>query len=208
MSFTYVYCFFQSPLSTPNKMVNRPLPAIPGPNENIVIPDHRASPRLRNWTSLDDDVIPHHTRSTLQMRQRDSPKRRQQRPQSEVFLDHTKMYGGSVATSDQPGVYIYGFKSQTDGQISQNTSFSPIKSQSPNISPTHLRSMQQAQKQADVRLRQSLSPKVTGYDNMQNMRNGKSSSPIHFQNGSPSQSSGMVPSNSPESSPSKSKTSG
>ena len=189
-------------------MVNRPLPAIPGGGtENIVIPDHRASPRLRNWTSLDDDVIPHHTRSTLQMRQRDSPKRRQQRPQSEVFLDHSKMYGGSVATSDQPGVYIYGFKSQTDGQISQNMSFSPIKSQSPNISPTHLRSMQQAQKQADARLRQNLSPKGSGYDNMQNMKNGKCSSPIHFQNGSPSQSSGMVP-GSAESSPSKSKTAG
>ena len=187
--------------------MNRPLPAIPGQTENI-IPDHRASPRLRNWTSLDDDVIPHHTRSTLQMRPRDSPKRRPQRPQSEVFLDHSKMYGGSVAASDQPGVYIYGFKSQTDGQIAQNISFSPIKSQSPNISPTHLRSMQQAQKQADARLRQSLSPKGTGYDNMQNMRNGKSSPPIHFQNGSPSQSSGMVPTESPESSPSKSKTSG
>lgn len=196
----------ESPQSTPYKMVNRPLPALPGKGDNL--PDHRASPRLRNWTSLDDDVIPHHTRSTLQTRLRDSPKRRPQRPQSEVFLDHSKMYGASLANADQPGVYIYGFKSQTDGQISQNVNFSPIKSQSSNISPTHLQSMQQAKQQADSRLRHSLSPKGTGYDNMQNMRNGKSSPPIHFQNGSPSQSSGMSAVDSAESSPVKSKTSG
>lgn len=193
--------------SAPHKMVNRPLPAIPTASENL-IPDHRASPRLRNWSSLDDDVIPHHTRSTLQVRQRDSPKRRPQRPQSEVFLDHHKMYGASTASPDQPGVYIYGFKSQTDGQISQNINFSPPKSQVPNISPTHLQSMQQAKQHADMRLRHNLSPKGTGYDNMQNLKNGKASPTISFQNGSPSQSSGTSVSDSPESSPAKSKTSG
>ena len=188
-------------------MVNRPLPAIPMKSDNL--PDHRASPRLRNWTSLDDDVIPHHTRSTLQSRQRDSPKRRPQRPQSEVFLDRGKVFGGALA--DQPGVYIYGYKSQTEGQISQNMNFSPVKLQTANISPTHLKSMQQAQHQADLRLRHSLSPKGTGYDNMQNMqnmKNGKSSSPIHFQNGSPSHTSGTSTGDSTESSPVKTKTSG
>ena len=185
-------------------MVNRPLPAIPAKSDNL--PDHRASPRLRNWTSLDDDVIPHHTRSTLQARQRDSPKRRPQRPQSEVFLDRGKGFAG--LPGDQPGVYIYGYKSQTDGQISQNVNFSPVKSPPPNISPTHLKSMQQAQQHADLRLRYSLSPKGTGYDNMQNMKNGGKSSPVHLQNGSPSQSSGTSADESTEGSPVKTKSSG
>ncbi|WAR14822.1 hypothetical protein MAR_004927 [Mya arenaria] len=74
--------FHSQALPQVSRIQNRPLPAIPG--ENDVVYDHRASPRVRNWTSLDDDVIPNQTRSNAHPRLRDSPKRRPQRPQSEI----------------------------------------------------------------------------------------------------------------------------
>lgn len=182
---------------TPSKMLNRPLPAIPTSSD--VGYDHRASPRLRNWTSLDDDVIPHHSRSTLQARMRDSPKRRPQRPQSEVILD-SKLSAYSGNLGDQPGVYIYGFKSQTQNELSKNCNGQNNHMTSMNISPTH--SSRPVQFNARDSNQPRYSPKVnnsdqplspkggnctqTGYDNMHSLQNGKASPPIHFQNGGPS----------------------
>ncbi|XP_045161115.2 tensin-1-like isoform X2 [Mercenaria mercenaria] len=184
---------------TPSKMQNRPLPAIPASTD---FNDHRASPKLRNWTSLDDDVIPNHTRSTMQSRLRDSPKRRPQRPQSEVILDSklSVFSGGSI---DQPGVYIYGFKSQTQNELSKNCNVhNSNQLSSVNISPQFSNRSMQNQHSRDANTQQRYSPKVnnsnhqyspkgnnftqTGYDNMNSLPNGKASPPIHYQNGSPS----------------------
>ncbi|XP_060595570.1 tensin-1-like isoform X2 [Ruditapes philippinarum] len=190
----------QAPPTPPSKMQNRPLPAIPASSD---FNDHRASPKLRNWTSLDDDVIPNHTRSTMQSRLRDSPKRRPQRPQSEVILDSklSVFSGGGV---DQPGVYIYGFKSQTQNELSKNCNvLNSNQLSNVNISPQfNNRSMQNPQSRETNTTQQKYSPKVnnsnhqyspkgsnftqTGYDNMNSLQNGKSSPPMHYQNGSPS----------------------
>ena len=178
-------------------MINRPLPAIP-PSSDVGQAgyDHRASPKLRNWTSLDDDVIPHHSRSTLGARMRDSPKRRPQRPQSEVILD-SKLSAYSGNLGDQPGVYIYGFKSQTQNELSRNCNGQNNHMTSINISPTHTnRPVQFNQRDSFL---QQYTPKVnnadrpmspkgtnslqTGYDNAHSLQNGNSSPPIHFQNG-------------------------
>lgn len=183
---------------TPSKMLNRPLPAIPASSD---FNDHRASPKLRNWTSLDDDVIPVHTRSTMQSRLRDSPKRRPQRPQSEVILD-SKLSLFSGGPVDQPGVYIYGFKSQTQNELSKNSGVhNSNQLSSVNISPKFSNRSMQNQASRDTNTQQRFSPKVnnshhqyspkgknfvqTGYDNMSHLQNGKASPPVHYQNGSP-----------------------
>lgn len=127
---------------------------------------------------------------------RDSPKRRPQRPQSEVILD-SKMSAYSGNTGDQPGVYIYGFKSQTQNELSRNCNGHTNHMTSVNISPTHgMRSMQFNHRDFNQQRYppkvnnsdQPLSPKggnfgQTGYDNMHSMQNGKASPPIHFENG-------------------------
>lgn len=182
---------------TPSKMHNRPLPAIPAVPASSDFNDHRASPKLRNWTSLDDDVLPNHARSTMQARLRNSPKRRPQRPHSEVILDSklSVFSGGSV---DQPGVYIYGFKSQTQNELSKNCNMLNSTNPLPNVNISPNRSMQN-QPNRDFNTQQRYPPKVnntnssqqyspkgnnlvqTGYDNMHSLQNGKS--PMQYQNG-------------------------
>ena len=188
-------------------MQNRPLPAIPPSTDSA--PDHRASPRLRNWTSLDDDVIPHHTRMHGQARLRDSPKRRPQRPQSEVILD-SKLYNAGIS-GDQPGVYIYGFKSHTQNQLSSHTQTSPDCPSKPGFSANFSNSKpmhQPSQNKTEMNIKPGQQPYLskgsnsngslyspkgsyslqkTSYDNMHSLQNGSSASTshIHFVNGSP-----------------------
>lgn len=94
-------------------LVNRPLPAIP--KETGVQNGH--SGKNKNWTSLDDDVLtPQHR---VQMRRdnlRDSPRRRQPRPHSEVFADH------KFVDLDGPGCYMYGSRSQVHQQVARSKS--------------------------------------------------------------------------------------
>ncbi|XP_052760662.1 uncharacterized protein LOC128203321 isoform X1 [Mya arenaria] len=191
--------FHSQALPQVSRIQNRPLPAIPG--ENDVVYDHRASPRVRNWTSLDDDVIPNQTRSNAHPRLRDSPKRRPQRPQSEVILD-SKFSAFSGSNIDQPGVYIYGFKSHTQSELSRNsstdqTSFTHNSFSQVNISSGSPSKSMQHQQQRDV-THPRYSPKVENSDrcyspkgghfgqqasyDMHSLPNGKASPPIHFQN--------------------------
>ncbi|XP_063409703.1 uncharacterized protein LOC134692964 isoform X2 [Mytilus trossulus] len=99
--------------ANPNLMVNRPLPAIP--KETGAQNGH--SGKTKNWTSLDDDALtPQHR---VQMRRdnlRDSPKRRQPRPHSEVFADH------KFVDLDGPGCYMYGSRSQVHQQVARSRS--------------------------------------------------------------------------------------
>lgn len=94
-------------------MVNRPLPAIPKgtnhQNGHIV--------KTKNWTSLDDDVLtPQHRVQMRRDNMKDSPRRRQPRPHSEVFSDH------KFVELDGPGCYMYGSRTQVHQQVSRSRS--------------------------------------------------------------------------------------
>lgn len=94
-------------------MVNRPLPAIPKntnhQNGHIV--------KTKNWTSLDDDVLtPQHRVQMRRDNMKDSSRRRQPRPHSEVFSDH------KFVELDGPGCYIYGSRTQVHQQVSRSRS--------------------------------------------------------------------------------------
>lgn len=94
-------------------MINRPLPAIP---KDTTQQNGHVS-KTKSWTSLDDDVLtPQHR---VQMRRdnlKDSSKRRQPRPHSEIFSDH------KFLELDGPGCYMYGSRSQAHQQVSRSKS--------------------------------------------------------------------------------------
>ncbi|KAH3817308.1 hypothetical protein DPMN_118841, partial [Dreissena polymorpha] len=186
---------------SPLRMQNRPLPAIPADPLSVDFVDHRASPKLRNWTSIDDEIIQNQSRSSGQSRLRDSPKRRPQRPRSEVIFD-SKFTAISENGFDQTGVYIYGYKPHSDTfqngsdqyNFGQSNAHNTQRT-SPHISPHKMPMQGNQQRETTVQYsvrkdncdKACSSPKEgysvhSGYDNMRSVTNGKVSSPLHFQN--------------------------
>ncbi|XP_033763686.1 tensin-4-like isoform X1 [Pecten maximus] len=100
-----------------NKMVNRPLPALPTQTNG-----QSGSPcKYKNWTSMDDDVlVPRRSRSRGD-NMGDSPKRRPARPLSEVFSDK-KLSNFPGARLDEPGCYMYGSREMQTRQIRNSRS--------------------------------------------------------------------------------------
>lgn len=94
-------------------MVNRPLPAIP-PVANGQ--SEVGKMQNRNWTSMDGDTPPAPVMRRTNVK--DTPKRKPQRPLSEVFYDHKLPSDFQVAPRsrelDEPGMYMYGTRSQLE----------------------------------------------------------------------------------------------
>ncbi|KAK3600133.1 hypothetical protein CHS0354_024785 [Potamilus streckersoni] len=150
----------ESPRSS--KIQNRPLPALP--TDTKCYPNSRVSPQLKPWNSFDDDSIPRHTKSppyyARQRNSQESPKRRPQRPQSEIFLDSKTSL--STYGFQDPGMYTYGSKQTLpNNQTTESSAFVPEAKKSPNANQRN--------------------------DNTQNVKNGLSppSVMLRYQNDSP-----------------------
>ncbi|KAL5014807.1 hypothetical protein ScPMuIL_009077 [Solemya velum] len=98
-----------------NKMVNRPLPAIPPVTNGQ---SETGKMQNKNWVTMDGDTPPPPMPAMRRANAKDTPKRKPQRPLSEVFYDHKLPSDFQVVPRsrelDEPGMYMYGTRSQLE----------------------------------------------------------------------------------------------